>query len=368
MVFLDETWASTARARSHGRAPGGQRLRMAIPHGHWKTATFVAGLTTRGLAAPWVLDGAINQEACEAYVAQVLVPELRPGDTVVPDHLSSHKAPKMRQLIEAAGALLPRPQPSREGLRQARGAAAQGGRTDRHRPLGRHRPAPRPLHPRQVPELLHRRSIPCKLIGYRSKDQRARPAGRPSWTSPEPPMSRLLQRTATPLVTGFFLVSLISGLALFFHVGAGTFHAMHEWLSLVLILPFGLHVWKNCRLMAAYLRGAPMLASLAVATLAALAFAWPAAIRPCPQETQHLQREVGGGLQAARRDIAQPDIEADPHGLAQAPPEGEAQPGEPGGPGGEVHVRPQRRDEPARQEHRDPAQASSPAPPQRPAR
>jgi transposase len=93
-------------ARSHGRAPRGQRLRMAIPHGHWKTTTFVAGLTTRGLIAPWVLDGAINQEAFETYVAQVLVPELRPGDTVILDNLSSHKGPRVRQMIEAAGASL----------------------------------------------------------------------------------------------------------------------------------------------------------------------------------------------------------------------------------------------------------------------
>jgi transposase len=105
-VFLDETWASTAMARRHGRCRRGRRLRMAIPHGHWKTTTFVAGLTTRGLVAPWVLDGAINQEAFETYVAQVLVPELRPGDTVVMDNLSSHKGPKVRALIETAGARL----------------------------------------------------------------------------------------------------------------------------------------------------------------------------------------------------------------------------------------------------------------------
>ena len=105
-MFLDETWASTAMARTHGRAPRGQRLRMAIPHGHWKTTTFVAGLTTRGLIAPWVLDGAINQDAFEAYVARVLVPELRPGDIVILDNLSSHKGPKVRALIEAAGASL----------------------------------------------------------------------------------------------------------------------------------------------------------------------------------------------------------------------------------------------------------------------
>ena len=105
-MFIDETWASTAMARTHGRAPRGERLRMAVPHGHWKTTTFVAGLTTRGLVAPWVLDGAINRDAFETYVTQVLGLELRPGDIVVMDNLSSHKGPKVREMIEAAGAQL----------------------------------------------------------------------------------------------------------------------------------------------------------------------------------------------------------------------------------------------------------------------
>ena len=106
LVFIDETWASTNMARSHGRAPRGKRLRMPVPHGHWKTTTFVAGLTTRGLVAPWVLDGPINREAFETYVAQVLIPELRGGDTVVMDNLSSHKGSRVQALIEAAGARL----------------------------------------------------------------------------------------------------------------------------------------------------------------------------------------------------------------------------------------------------------------------
>ena len=93
-------------ARTHGRAPRGERVRMAVPHGHWKITTFVAGLTTRGLVAPWVLDGPINRDAFETYIAQVLVPDLRAGDIVVLDNLSSHKGPRVRALIEAAGASL----------------------------------------------------------------------------------------------------------------------------------------------------------------------------------------------------------------------------------------------------------------------
>jgi len=93
-------------ARRYGRAPKGQRLRLGIPHGHWKTTTFVAGLRTSGIVAPFVLDGPINREAFEAYVAQVLVPELAQGDVVVMDNLSSHKGPKIRTMIEAAGATM----------------------------------------------------------------------------------------------------------------------------------------------------------------------------------------------------------------------------------------------------------------------
>lgn len=93
-------------ARTHGRAPRGERLRAAIPHGHWKTTTFVAGLRTRGMVAPMVLDGPINGELFEAYVAQVLVPDLRPGDTVIMDNLGSHKGAGIRAAIEAVGASL----------------------------------------------------------------------------------------------------------------------------------------------------------------------------------------------------------------------------------------------------------------------
>ena len=99
-------WAKTNMARTHGRAPRGERLRVGVPHGHWKTTTVVAALTLRGMIAPFVLSGPINREAFEAYVAQVLVPELRPGDVVVMDNLSSHKGPRVRALIEAAGAAL----------------------------------------------------------------------------------------------------------------------------------------------------------------------------------------------------------------------------------------------------------------------
>ena len=93
-------------ARRCGRAPKGERLRAAIPHGHWKTTTFVAALRLEGIVAPLVFDGPINAQVFEAYVEQFLAPTLRAGDVVVMDNLSSHKRPKVRDLIEATGAHL----------------------------------------------------------------------------------------------------------------------------------------------------------------------------------------------------------------------------------------------------------------------
>ena len=79
---------------------------MDRPHGHWKTSTFVAGITLRGMIAPFVLDVPINRNAFEVYVEKVLVPELRTGDVVIMDNLSSHKGAGVRERIEAASAEL----------------------------------------------------------------------------------------------------------------------------------------------------------------------------------------------------------------------------------------------------------------------
>jgi transposase len=93
-------------ARLRGRAPRGERLRCPVPHGHWRTTTFVAGLRLSGIDAPMVIDGAINGESFLAYVRQVLVPTLSPGDVVIMDNLGSHKGAAVREAIEAAGASL----------------------------------------------------------------------------------------------------------------------------------------------------------------------------------------------------------------------------------------------------------------------
>jgi transposase len=92
--------------RLRGRAPRGERLRAGIPHGHWRTTTFVAGLRLSGIDAPMVIDGPINGESFLAYVRQVLVPTLRPGDVVIMDNLGSHKGTAVREAIKAAGAEL----------------------------------------------------------------------------------------------------------------------------------------------------------------------------------------------------------------------------------------------------------------------
>lgn len=106
LVFIDETGTSTKMARLRGRAPRGERLVGKIPHGHWKTTTFVAGLRSTALTAPCVIDGPMNGNTFLAYVEQVLAPSLKPGDIVVLDNLSAHKVARVRETIEAVGGRL----------------------------------------------------------------------------------------------------------------------------------------------------------------------------------------------------------------------------------------------------------------------
>jgi transposase len=106
LVFIDETWAKTNMTRPRGRSLRGTRLVAAVPHGHWKTTTFLAALRTSGLTAPLVIDGAVNGEIFLAYVEQQLAPTLRPGDIVIMDNLSSHKRAGVRETIEKVGATL----------------------------------------------------------------------------------------------------------------------------------------------------------------------------------------------------------------------------------------------------------------------
>ncbi|MGH9422488.1 MAG: IS630 family transposase [Thermoanaerobaculia bacterium] len=121
LVFLDETWLSTNMARRSGRCPKGQRLKAAIPYGHWKTTTFLAGLCHDGWIAPLVLDGPIDAESFRAYVEQFLAPALHPGQIVIMDNLASHKVAGIREAIEAVGAYvlyLPRYSPDLNPIEQ----------------------------------------------------------------------------------------------------------------------------------------------------------------------------------------------------------------------------------------------------------
>lgn len=106
LVFVDETGASTKMARLYGRARRGERCIAAVPHGHWKTTTFVAGLRLSGVTAPMTIDGAMDGPAFLAWVEEMLVPTLAPGDVVIMDNLPAHKPAAVRAAIERCGAEL----------------------------------------------------------------------------------------------------------------------------------------------------------------------------------------------------------------------------------------------------------------------
>lgn len=106
LVFLDETGASTKMARIRGRSPKGARCVASVPHGHWKTTTFIAALRVGAIAAPWLLDGPMDGDAFLIYVREVLCPTLSPGDVVIADNLGSHKVSGVEQAIEAVGATI----------------------------------------------------------------------------------------------------------------------------------------------------------------------------------------------------------------------------------------------------------------------
>ena len=106
LVFIDETSTNTAMVRLRGRCPRGIRLTDHVPHGHWKTITFIAGLRRRAMAPSFVLDGPMNSTSFMAYLKRCLVPTLKRGDIVMMDSLPVHKAAGVREVIEAAGAKL----------------------------------------------------------------------------------------------------------------------------------------------------------------------------------------------------------------------------------------------------------------------
>ena len=104
LVFIDETGTTTKMTRLRGRCLKGQRLRSQAPFGHWKTQTFVAGLRSNGLTAPFVVDQPMNRRIFEVYVETQLAPTLQPGDIVIMDNLAPHKSPRAEAAIQAKGA------------------------------------------------------------------------------------------------------------------------------------------------------------------------------------------------------------------------------------------------------------------------
>ena len=126
VVFLDETGLNTKMARPRGRSAKGQRLVASIPHGHWKTMTFIAGLRHDGMTATWVLDGPMDGPAFITYIKTQLAPTLQKGDVVVMDNLPAHKVAAANVAIKARGAwllflppLFTGPEPNRIGLLKA---------------------------------------------------------------------------------------------------------------------------------------------------------------------------------------------------------------------------------------------------------
>ena len=160
LVFVDETWVKSNMTPAHGWGPTRRRVVEAVPHGHWKTTTFVAALRSDGLVAPMVVDGAITGDLFVAYVEQVLAPALKAGDVVVMDNLACHKVAKVAPAVEKAGAVVvylpaysPDLNPIEQAFAKAKGGdpAAEAADGRRHRTTVRRRP--RLVPPRRVPQL-----------------------------------------------------------------------------------------------------------------------------------------------------------------------------------------------------------------------
>ena len=104
LVFIDESSAKTNMTRLRGRAPRGQRVHASCPHGHWHATTMISSIRVDGSTACMAIEGATDTEVFDTYVERFLRPSLRPGDLVVMDNLSPHKAARSQALIEQAGA------------------------------------------------------------------------------------------------------------------------------------------------------------------------------------------------------------------------------------------------------------------------
>lgn len=106
LVFVDESGINTAMTRLYGRAPEGERALGRAPAGHWRQLTILGGLSVQGLIACMSIESAADTPVFVAFVREILVPALKPGQVVILDNLSPHKADEVRELIEGAGCRL----------------------------------------------------------------------------------------------------------------------------------------------------------------------------------------------------------------------------------------------------------------------
>jgi len=106
LVFLDESGVTTEMTRRYGRGPRSERVREAVPAGHWRTLTVLAALTTEGVLASMSIESPTDGDVFLAFVEQVLGPRLEPGHVVILDNLGAHKVDGVRQFIENRGASL----------------------------------------------------------------------------------------------------------------------------------------------------------------------------------------------------------------------------------------------------------------------
>ena len=173
-VFIDETSTNTAMVRLRGRCPRGFRLTDHVPHGHWKTITFIAGLRRRAMVAPFVLDGPMNSTSFMAYLKRCLVPTLKRGDIVMMDSLPVHKAAGVREVIEAAGetALPPQvfagPQSDRDGVQQTQSASTKSSRANHSASLTQDRRSRGRVQSASVRQLLPTCRLRFHVTGIRS--------------------------------------------------------------------------------------------------------------------------------------------------------------------------------------------------------
>ena len=176
LVFIDETSTNTAMVRLRGRCPRGIRLIDHVPHGHWKTITFIAGLRRRAMVAPFVLDGPMNATSFMAYLKRCLVPTLKRGDIVMMDSLPVHKVAGVREVIEAAGARLrylpkysPDLNPIEHGVQQTQSASTKSSRANHSASLAQDRCPHGRIQSARMCQLLPTCRLRFHVTGIRSK-------------------------------------------------------------------------------------------------------------------------------------------------------------------------------------------------------